>query len=665
MADGASKINIAKAYIEVIPSLEGAQKTIASEMGAVAAPAAKEAGEKSGKSFGESLAKGLKTTSAVIAGAMAVATGAAVAASKSFINAAKDTANYGDEVDKTAQKLGLSNKSYQEWDYVMKICGTEMSSMTTGLKTLTNKLDDAKNGSEGAQEMFSRLGISMEDIQSMSREELFEKTIAGLQGMADSTDRAALANDLFGKSGQNLAPLFNMTAEETQELIKKANDLGMVMSDEGVKSSARYKDSLTTLQGTMTGIKNNIMTQFMPGLAKATEGLADALGGKGTGKLTDGVNLLMAELKRVAPVAIKLVSDIGISLIQSLGPLLPDLVNTIFTLLISAITTITSMIPQMMPSIISGIEGIMSAIFECLPIITSSLFQLITDLVTWLSDTKNIETFVNGIVDLAAQIAEQMGTLLPVLIPAIVKIVGALANNLMSPRNVSTIIYAVGQVIAAIFVTLVNMVPELIDFAVGVYNNMKEYFLQFGGQFLTSLGQWVASVLVKIGSFVKDIVNKVKGLPSELTTIGKNLVTGLWNGISDKMSWVTNKIKGMGSSITSAIKKVFGIHSPSKVWRQQIGQNLGLSIGLGFADVMDDVKTDMAAEMNGLTGNMTANVTAYGSTDPLSSGQVTTYNGGNITLNVYGAEGQNVDELVNKVAYKLEELTRRQEMLWS
>ena len=131
------------------------------------------------------------------------------------------------------------------------------------------------------------------------------------------------------------------------------------------------------------------------------------------------------------------------------------------------------------------------------------------------------------------------------------------------------------------------------------------------------------------------------------------------------MSWVTNKIKGMGSSITSAIKKVFGIHSPSKIWRQQIGQNLGLSIGLGFADVMDDVKTDMAAEMNGLTGNMTANVTAYGSTDPLGSGQVTNYNGGNITLNVYGAEGQNVDELVNKVAYKLEELTRRQEMLWS
>ena len=113
------------------------------------------------------------------------------------------------------------------------------------------------------------------------------------------------------------------------------------------------------------------------------------------------------------------------------------------------------------------------------------------------------------------------------------------------------------------------------------------------------------------------------------------------------------------SSITSAIKKVFGIHSPSKVWRQQIGQNLGLSIGLGFSDVMNDVKDDMAAEMDGLTGNMTATVQANGISDPLAGSEVNTYNGGNISINVYGAEGQSIDALADKIAYKLEDLTRR------
>ena len=255
MADGQV---IARAYVEIIPSMQGSQRQIASDLGATLEPATKEAGEKSGKTFGTSLAKGLKATAAVITGAMAAATAGAVAAGKAFMNSAKQTANMADEIDKTSQKLGLSSKSYQEWDYVMKICGTEMSSMTTGLKTLTNKLDDAKNGSKDAQKMFGALGISMEDLKTMTREDLFAKTIAGFQSMSDSTERAALANDLFGKSGQNLAPLFNMTAEETQGLIDKANDLNMVMSDDAVKAGASYKDSLTTLEGAMTGLKKLI-----------------------------------------------------------------------------------------------------------------------------------------------------------------------------------------------------------------------------------------------------------------------------------------------------------------------------------------------------------------------------------------------------------------------
>ena len=60
MANG-EHIEVAKAYVTIVPSLEGSQKTIATEMGAATEPAAKEAGEKSGKSFGESLAKGIKT----------------------------------------------------------------------------------------------------------------------------------------------------------------------------------------------------------------------------------------------------------------------------------------------------------------------------------------------------------------------------------------------------------------------------------------------------------------------------------------------------------------------------------------------------------------------------------------------------------------------------
>ena len=155
--------------------------------------------------FASSL-NGLKTAGKVAAiGITAVAT-AAVAVGRSCWKGANAVAEYGDEIDKTSQKVGMSAKSYQQWDYVMNIAGTSMQDCTVGLKTMTNKLDDALNGSKGATEQFNRLGISVDDLRGKSREDIFGMVVSGLQNVEDSTTKAALANDFFGKSGQNLLP---------------------------------------------------------------------------------------------------------------------------------------------------------------------------------------------------------------------------------------------------------------------------------------------------------------------------------------------------------------------------------------------------------------------------------------------------------------------------
>ena len=113
MADG-QHIEVAKAYVTIVPSMEGSQKTIKTEMGLAVEPAAKETGSKAGKEFGEHMAKGLKATGAVIGAAMTAATAAAVATGKAFINAANDVASYGDNIDKMSQKMGISAKGYQD-----------------------------------------------------------------------------------------------------------------------------------------------------------------------------------------------------------------------------------------------------------------------------------------------------------------------------------------------------------------------------------------------------------------------------------------------------------------------------------------------------------------------------------------------------------------------
>ena len=75
--------------------------------------------------------------------------------------------------------------------------------------------------------------------------------------------------------------------------------------------------------------------------------------------------------------------------------------------------------------------------------------------------------------------------------------------------------------------------------------------------------------------------------------VGKNLVQGLWNGIQNAKQWVLDKIKGFGQAILNGIKSFFGIHSPSTVFRDQIGKFMAEGIGEGFVDEMDEISKEM------------------------------------------------------------------------
>ena len=673
MADG-KHIEVAKAYVTIVPSMEGSQKTIATEMGAVVEPAAKETGEKSGKHFGESLAKGLKATAAVIGAAMTAATAGAIATGKAFINAANSTAQYGDNIDKMSQKMGISTKAYQEWDFVMQHCGTSIESLKPSMKTLANA---AVKGSDA----FDKLGISQQDIANMSQEELFGKTISALQNVKNETERTALASKLLGKGATELGALFNMSADETDALKQQVHDLGGVMSDDAIKAAANYQDEMQNMKTALTGVKNNIMSQFLPGISSVMTGLSKVFSGNGgVEEIRAGLQSVINNIQKMAPQFMSIATTLINSLISGFAPMLPSLVSSIFSVMTQAIVTVSSMIPQLMPVIISGIQGALSAVMQALPIIIDGLTQLVMSIVTWLSSGDNVSKMVSGLVALASQIADSISMVLPVLLPAIVEVISQLAIALTDEKNVTTLINAALTLVGAIAVAIGKALTKIPALVKGVFSNLVNLmasFLEwivpkvadgianivdkvktFGSNLANSIKTWFSNTLGKIGGFVSDIITKIKELPGKALSIGKDLIAGLWNGISDKINWIKDKIKGMGSAITKAIKGVFGIHSPSKIWREQIGQNLGLSIGLGFGDVVDDVKKDMMTDMNGLTASMTADVSAHTSGDALG-GPTTNYNGGAVTINVYAAEGQDVNSLANVIAEKLEAMTAR------
>ena len=259
--------------------------------------------ENSIKTLGSKIGSATKTLGKVTAASFtAISTGASVLTG-ALIKGSNEVSEYGDNIDKMSQKLGLSASAYQEWDYVLSQAGADINSMSTGMKTLTNKLDDAKHGSADAQAMFAKLGLSMEDLNSMSREEAFENDIYGFQGMADSTERAALANDLFGKSGQELTPLFNSSVENTKALRDASKELGMVMSDDAVKSAANYHDALDTLKRTLGGAKNSMLSEFLPSLTTVMQGLTDIFAGKDGGiqKISEGITNFIGKINQEMP----------------------------------------------------------------------------------------------------------------------------------------------------------------------------------------------------------------------------------------------------------------------------------------------------------------------------------------------------------------------------
>lgn len=75
--------------------------------------------------------------------------------------------------------------------------------------------------------------------------------------------------------------------------------------------------------------------------------------------------------------------------------------------------------------------------------------------------------------------------------------------------------------------------------------------------------------------------------------MGKNMVQGIWNGISNAVGWIVDKIKGFCSGIVNKIKEFFGIHSPSTLFRDEVGNNLALGIGEGFTEEMKNVSAEM------------------------------------------------------------------------
>ena len=191
---------------------------------------------------------------AVRRAAIGLAIGGAAAITGFAIGAIKNFADLGDELDKMSKRTGFSVESLGELKFAAEQSGSSLEDVEKAAKRMSSAILDLEDGLTEATRPFERLGITLDDLKGKRPEDQFQLIALALAGVEDATTRAALAQDIFGRSGTALLPLFIEGEKGMEALRQQARDLGIVMSTESAADAADFKDSLNELKSAVSGL---------------------------------------------------------------------------------------------------------------------------------------------------------------------------------------------------------------------------------------------------------------------------------------------------------------------------------------------------------------------------------------------------------------------------
>lgn len=205
----------------------------------------------------------LTTISAVTLGLLVL--GAALS-----IKWAKQAAQVNDAINDNAEKANMSAQQYQKWGYILQMSGSDASVLQGQVNQLNQRLKGADQGSEAATKGFERLGISVYDASGNFRDstELFEEAITKLQQVDNTTTRAAIATQIFGRNASELNGVLNLNAEQMNKLNRINNVLGLNARNAAVKLAGAYNDTKDTLRAATQSMKTSISEVILPSLIK-------------------------------------------------------------------------------------------------------------------------------------------------------------------------------------------------------------------------------------------------------------------------------------------------------------------------------------------------------------------------------------------------------------
>lgn len=171
--------------------------------------------------------------------------GAAFAAP--FVLATKVFTELGSDLIDMSQRTGVSVEALSELGFAAEQSGADMETLEAGLRKMQKFVVEAANGSDSARETLQKLGLAVADLKALTPDEQFKLIADKLSKIENPALRAALAMDLFGKSGTRLLPLMNDGAAGIEALQEKARKLGLTISTEDAAAAEEFGDTLDVL----------------------------------------------------------------------------------------------------------------------------------------------------------------------------------------------------------------------------------------------------------------------------------------------------------------------------------------------------------------------------------------------------------------------------------
>lgn len=529
----------------------------------------------------------------------------------------------------------------------------EYEQLVGGVDTLFK--DSSAKVQEYAANAYKTAGLSaneyMDTVTSFSAsllqslggdtEKAAQKADQAITDMADNANKMGTGMEMIqnayqGFAKQNYTMLDNLklgyggTKEEMERLLADAEKLSGQKFD--ISSYSDIVDAIHVVQTEM-GITGTT----------AAEAASTIEGSSGSAKaawsnLITGIADENADFKTLTSNFVDSLVTVGKNIIPRISVILGGISQLVAsastTIIPMVITTITDNLPALLQAAVALVGALGQGIIDSLPAIT----QAAIDIIFYLADSliANLPTLIAGLLQVTMTIVQTLTSpeFLTQLVETAIMLIMTLANGLIDaiPQLIAAVPLIIGNLLAAIIVELPNIIqmgidllfalidgiikciPELvaaaptliIAFINGIVNNLDKIILA-APQIIVSL---ITGIIGAIPELIAAVPRVIAAIADTIRNydwggIGRNIVQGLKDGIAGMWDNIKNWFNEKVNSLVGGVKRILGIHSPSKVFAR-IGSFMAEGLGEGFSDEFTSVKNDIEGSMNFDAGTISA-----------------------------------------------------------